>query len=83
MTPQGAAPQKTFQEKAEKPAGEPELGPTPRPDARLNSMPAPLLSDPRERTTARPNYALPAIHLVASPVAPPVQDNDGWAPARN
>ncbi len=87
LAPQGASPQvapppSTF-EKSQKPAGEPELGPTPHPDTRLNSMPAPLLSAPHDRTAARPNYASPAIHLVASPVAPQVQDNDGWAPARN
>jgi hypothetical protein len=81
--PQSAAPPTTFQEqKTEKPATDPEIKPIPHPDSRFNSMPAPLLTDPRDRTAARPNY--PAIHLVASPVAATVpQDNDGWAPARN
>jgi hypothetical protein len=81
--PQGAAPPPTF-EKTEKPATEPELKPIPRPDTQLNSMPAPLLSDPRDRTTARPNHATGAIHLVAAAAATrSSEDNDGWAPARN
>ena len=75
--PQGAAPPPTF-EKTERPATEPELKPIPRPDTQLNSMPAPLLSDPRDRTTARPNHATGAIHLVAAAAATrPSEDNDG------
>jgi hypothetical protein len=81
---QGAAPPQTFQEKTQKPATEPEIRPIPHPDTQLNSMPAPLLSDPRDRTAALPNYSSARIHLVASPIAAtPPQDNDGWVPARN
>ncbi len=80
----GTAPPKTFQEKVEKPATEPDLKPIPQTDTRLNSMPAPVLPDPRDRTAARLVRTPARVELIASSVqASPSQDNDGWQPARD
>jgi hypothetical protein len=77
-----AAPPQTFKNEAEKPAIGPEATPTPIPDAHFNSMPSPLLPDPKDRTASRSNYS--TVRLVASPVqAEPARDNDGWQPARD
>jgi hypothetical protein len=76
--PGTTAPPRTFQEKAQKPAGEPELKPIPQTDNHLNSVPAPVLPDPRDRTAARTSYGSARVTLVASPVA-----EDGWQPARD
>ena len=79
-----SAPQKTFQEKVEKPATDTDLKPIPRPETQLNSMPAPLLPDPKDRTAARSNYSSARVELTASPIqSSVVQDNDGWQPAGN
>jgi hypothetical protein len=80
----GATPQKTFQDQVEKPATNTNLKPIPQPDTRLNSMPAPQLPDPKDRTATRSGYSSARVALVASPIqASPAQDNDGWQPARD
>lgn len=78
--PTGAAPQKTFEEKVQKPATEPDLKPIPQTDTRLNSMPAPLLPDPGDRTASR---SVRISARVASPQASLVRYNDGWQPAHD
>jgi hypothetical protein len=81
--PQGApqsAPPTTFEQKTEKPATDVPR-PIPQTDTRLNSLPAPVLPDPRDRTTARPVTTASRTVLVASPVKPVVRDADGWGPA--
>jgi hypothetical protein len=87
MAPPVAAPgpQRTFEEKkVETPSTETQLKPIPQTDTRLNSMPAPLLPDPRDRTAARMAYPMARAVLVASPIQTrPAQANDGWQPARN
>jgi len=81
--PQNASPPKTFQDEVKKPATDTELKPIPRTD-QLQSMPAPALPDPRDRTAARSSYTAPRVYLISAPVvASPAQDNDGWGPARN
>ena len=80
--PQGAAPPRTFQERTEMPATEPEIKPIPQTDTHLNSMPAPLLPDPRDRTAAQPAYPSARVAMVASPIqVAPLQDSDGWQAA--
>jgi hypothetical protein len=82
--PSGVEPPRTFEERADKPMGEPEIKPIPQADTHLNSMPAPLLPDPRDRTASRPAYSAARTLFVASPVqASAVLDNDGWQPARD
>ena len=82
--PQNASPPKTFQDEVKKPSTDTELKPIPRTDTQLNSMPAPALPDPRDRTAARSSYTAPRVYLISAPVvASPAQDNDGWGPARN
>ena len=78
------APQKTFQEKVEKPATAPDLKPIPRTDVQQNSMPAPSLPDPKDRSAKRPVYSASRIDLIST-AAPSsnVEDNDGWQPARD
>ena len=78
--PQEAAPPKTFQENVQKPEvqPEPELKPIPQTETHLNSMPAPLLPDLRDRTASRNVY--PSIQVsYTSPAA----SDDGWQPARD
>jgi hypothetical protein len=83
VAPQGAPAQKTFQEKTQKPATDTELKPIPQTDTHFNSMPAPALPDPRDRTTARPVYTSARVALTAATVpALPVQD-DGWRAAKD
>ncbi len=78
------APQKTFQEKVEKPATAPDLKPIPQTDVHQNSMPAPALPDPKDRTVARPIYSASRIDLISTSAASTVsEDNDGWQPARD
>jgi hypothetical protein len=75
-----ATPPKTFQEeKAQKPSTEEELKPIPQGDTHLNSMPSPLLPDPRDRTASRAVYTSARVTLVANPTP----SNDGWQPARD
>lgn len=79
-----AAPPQTFQKEAQKPVADPESQLTPSPDTRFNSMPSPLLPDPKDRTALRTGYSTARVALVALPVqAAPVQDNGGWQPARD
>jgi len=73
-----AANNKTFQESAQKPVAEPEIKPIPRTETQLNSMPAPTLPDPSNRTAFRANGgSVQASWIGASAAA-----NDGWQPAR-
>ena len=84
--PQNAAPPKTFQEqeKVQKPTTETELKPIPQSEMQLNSTPAPLLPDPRDRTASRTVHSSARITLVGNPVeTPTIQSNDGWQPARD
>jgi len=82
---QSAAPtpaqRKTFGNEVQKPAEQP-IDPIPTDDTRIKSMntsPAPLLHDPRDRTTARPIYSASRIALTSLPVpTAPVQDDGGW-----
>jgi len=77
------APQKTFQEKVEKPATTPDLKPIPQTDIHQNSMPAPVLPDPKDRTAARPVYSASRISVIpTAAISTATVDNDGWQPAR-
>jgi hypothetical protein len=83
-----AASQRTYQENVQKPAPEPNLKPIPR----LNSMSAPLLPDPQDRTAIRASYTTARVDLVASSAnqtssvqfaAPAAANTDGWSPAKD
>jgi hypothetical protein len=80
-----ATPPKTFEEKTQKPVAEPEVKPVPQTEMKFNSMPSPLLPDPRDRTATGSARAAVRVALIAAPIqtAPVVQDNDGWQPARD
>lgn len=87
-----SVPQKTFEDKVQRPVTEPETKPIPQPEAKpipqtdgkLNSMPTPSLPDPSNRTAARLEYTTGRVQLTSATVeASPVLDNDGWQPARN
>jgi hypothetical protein len=80
-----AAPPRTFEEKANKPAAEPELRPIPQPEVNVtpSSAPAPTLPEPNSRRAARPMSSAARVALVARPVEEaPLRDNDGWRPAK-
>ena len=79
-----AVPPKTFEEKAQKPVAEPDVKPIPQTETKFNSMPSPLLPDPRDRTVSSTTRVPVRVALTASSSqAAPVQDNDGWQPARD
>jgi hypothetical protein len=79
-----SAPQKTFEEKTQKPVAEPDLKPIPQTDGRLNSMPTPSLPDPSNRTAARSEYTTRRVQLTSAAIkASPVLDNNGWQPAKD
>ena len=83
-TPQQATPPKTFQENVQKPSTETELQPIPQTETQLNSTPAPLLPDPRDRTASRPVYSSSNVTLVGhSSQSPTVLSDDGWRPAKD
>jgi len=81
-SPSAAGPPQTFEQ--QKPTGETPLKPIPNVEAQPNSMPGPpRLIDPDNRTTTRPMFPTPQIHLVASPprfvpIRPAASDDDGW-----
>jgi hypothetical protein len=79
------SPPRTFQEeRTQRPAADVDLKPIPRAETQFNSMPAPLLPDPKDRTASRSDYSSSRVRFVASPVqASTAQDNDGWQPARD
>ena len=78
--PATSAPQ-TFEQETQKPATGPDLEPIPQTETQLNSMPAPRLPDPRDRTAARSNHN---VVLTASSVeSRPIKDKDGWQTARD
>ncbi|MCD4728780.1 MAG: hypothetical protein K8R46_14035 [Pirellulales bacterium] len=76
---------KTFQQKVEKPAADPGLQPIPQPDAQLNSMPAPMLPDPNDRTAVRPTIRRATrVQAAAYTAASPSERNDGgWRPVED
>ena len=76
---------KTFQQKVEKPAANPGLQPIPQSGAQLNSMPAPKLPDPNDRTAARPAIRQTSrVQATAYTVPNPSARNDGgWHPIRD
>lgn len=76
---------KTFQQKVKKPAANPYLQPIPQSDAQLNSMPAPKLPDPNDRTAARPAIRQATrVQATAYTVPNPSARNDGgWHPVRD
>lgn len=80
-----ATPPRTFEEKSQKPVAEPDVKPIPQTEMKFNSMPSPLLPDPRDRTVNTSAVRMPVrVALTASTnQAAPVQDNDGWRPARD
>jgi len=74
--PSAASP-KTFQENVKKPATNEDLKPIPQTDAQPNSMPMPLLPDPRDRTASR-------IRTASWPSPDVSARNDGgWRPSRD
>jgi hypothetical protein len=77
------APPRTFEEKANKPAIDQDLKPTPQPEVRPSSNPAPIIPDPNSRRAERPISTAARVSLVARPVEePPLRDNDGWRPVK-
>lgn len=69
---------KTFQQEVEKPAADPGLQPIPQSDAQLNSMPAPMLPDPNDRTAVRPAIRRATTYTIPSHSA---RNDGGWYPA--
>ena len=82
--PQSSPPQ-TFQQKTEKPAAKDNLQPIPQTDTQLNSMPAPKLPDPNDRTASRPatRQAARVIPVAYSVPAPADRNDGGWHEVRN
>lgn len=80
-----ATPPRTFEEKTQKPVAEPDVKPIPQTEMKFNSMPSPLLPDPRDRTVNTSAVRMPVrVALTASSSqAAPAKDNDGWQPARD
>jgi hypothetical protein len=79
-----SAPQKTFEEKTQKPVAEPDLKPIPQTDGKLNSMPTPSLPDPSNRTASRSDYSAARVQLTSATIeVAPVLGNDGWQPAKD
>lgn len=80
--PQNPAPQRTFEEKVNKPAVEQDLKPIPQPETtKPSSLPTPSLPDPNNRTAVRkPIYSSVRIIPAASASAeqPPLQDDGLW-----
>ncbi len=76
---------KTFQQEVEKPTTDPGLQPIPQSDAQLNSMPAPMLPDPNDRTAVRPAIRQATrVQATAYTAASPSARNDGgWRPVGN
>ena len=69
---------KTFQQEVKKPATDPGLQPIPQSDAQLNSMPAPMLPDPNDRTAVRPAIRRATrVQAAAYTVPSPSERNDG------
>ena len=78
----GSAAPSTFKQETQKPAAEPDIEPIPRMDTQLNSMPAPRLPDPRDRTATRSNHTSSRVVLTASSIeSRPIKDKDGWQAA--